>query len=61
MEEKDLTPQEQNLWNAARLIKRHCEKNNFYETGDVCRCVFAKEGETCPFDTGSSLPADWEV
>ena len=61
MDEKNMTPQEQNLRNAARLIKMHCEKNNFYATGDYCTCVFAKNGEPGPFDTSGGVPADWEV
>ena len=60
MNEKHNNLEEQNLKDAAKAIKKHCEEHSFYTTGDCCGCAFAAEGETCPFDTGS-IPADWEV
>ena len=60
MNEKHGSFEERYLKNAAKAIKKHCEEHSFYTTGDCCDCVFAAEGETCPFDTGS-VPADWQV
>lgn len=60
MNEKHNSFEEQSLKDAAIAIKKHCQEHNFYTTGDCCGCVFAAEGEICPFDVGS-VPADWEV
>lgn len=46
---------------AAKLIKEHCEKNNFYKSEDgLCHCVFVEGNACCPFET-SSMPEEWEV
>ena len=59
MDEKDLATKDKNLVLAARLIKNHCDKHCFYNSGDCTGCVFAQKGECCPF--GDPVPADWEV
>lgn len=45
----------------ARQIKEECENHNFYCGEGVCKCVYAAVGETCLFEEGSGIPADWRV
>lgn len=45
----------------ARQIKEECENHNFYYGEGVCKCVYSAVGETCPFEEGSGIPADWRV
>lgn len=52
--------EKEKLLACAKLIKKHCDKHCFYNNDGYCKgCVFAKEGEACPF--GDPVPADWEV
>ena len=49
------------LLTAAKELKEHCKKHNFFNDKGICTCVFTEVGETCPFEAGSGIPEDWEV